>query len=620
MSFDAKHVQATLGMRYGNIRKIGAGGKAAVFSAYDAVLKRSVAVKLLSEPDNSDRQVVRFQREAKLASRLKHPNIITVMDFGVGENGNLYLIMDLVEGSSLDELVKESGPMSIGDALPVFIQICEALSHSHEQGVVHRDLKPSNIMIASEEGKYSNVRIVDFGLAKVVEEDQNLTKTGQAIGTPFYSSPEQIQSRSIDARSDIYSLGCVMFFVLTGKPPFVGENAIETYDMHINTPVPNLIEFGCKDGESDEIHRIIESSLKKDPEERIPSARQLKAELVELLPEDTKAAVHEAEEKYVKSQKTSISILRQHKIAIAVCGLIVCIIGLLGFDRFEKRKPPQAKPAILENDLMSQDPSRWHFYCRERYGLPTWINIDCRMSDQHFTQLKGKNIKAVSLYAMRLEGWGLKYLKNEPIESLSVAESKIIDENLHYIGDLKTLVKLDISYTWITDDGVNTISELPKLKKLGMAGCTKLTHKSIDYVNRFAPELEELNISLTPVGVEGYEKLMNLSKLKKLDISLSKLTDESIAPIFKIQNLKQLVISKNKKLTDETLSNLKEMPALRYLKLDQCSGFSKEGLEAFKKAKPKCQVVTKTKSRGLGKKKILFFGSLEDTQKNKNSR
>ena len=599
LNFDADHVQATLGLRYSNIRKIGAGGMAAVFGAYDAVLKRPVAIKLVADTGNSNELLMRFQREAKLASRLNHPNIVTIMDFGVAENGTLYLIMDFIEGKSLKELLEDSGPLDAETAIYLFIQVCDALAHSHKQGVVHRDLKPGNIMIAAEAEEHADVRVVDFGLAKVVAEDQRITKTGKTIGTPIYSAPEQIEANAADHRSDIYSFGCVMLEVLTGSPPFRGETAIETYDMHINKPAPRLLERGFEHEHAERLDQLIATALEKDPEKRFSGFEELKQELIDLLPEESKVAISKVEEKYAKDRYKAQSFFSQHKKALLAICLFTLVLGGAGLLRIEQRNKAvaESKRSRFMEGSFEVDTSKWKFFCRDQKGVPTWTNIDCRMSDEHFKQLQGKDVRSVVLYAMRLKGWGLKYLKNEPIQTLSVAESKIIDKNLHYIGNLKTLKSLDLSYTWITDAGLDSINELPELKVLGLAGCTKLTAKSIDSVTRIGPQIKELNISLTPVGKEGLESLDKLKQLRSLDISLTGWTDQSIAPIYKLKKIERLKIGKNKELTDTTLEQIGKLPKLNYLKIEGCEGFSSEAIEKFKTSHPKVELVSEETKR-----------------------
>ncbi len=562
-----------------------------VFTAYDAVLKRRVAVKLVFDSHEQGELALRFHQEAKLASRLKHPNIVRVLDFGIGQNGTIFLIMDLVEGATLYQILKDSGPMDVETALPMFIQICDALAHAHSHGIVHRDLKPKNIMIAENEPAHLNVRIVDFGIAKLASSDLKITRTGHIVGTPLYSSPEQIKSKSVDSRSDIYSFGCVMLEVLTGSPPFRGATQLESYDMHLSSSAPRLQDCGFEHEHLVELDRIIATALNKDPKDRYQSFDQLKGDLIKLLPDESRAALYQASEICAENDFVAKSFFAQYRFPLLFLIFGVIPAGALLFLRFQGQNPAAQGQVKFAEQGISPTQREWRFFCSKREGRKTWINIDCRMSDKHFKQLKGKNVRSVVLYAMRLNGSGLRYLKDEPLENLSVAESKIEDAHLHNIGALKQLRKLDLSYTWISDPGLATIATLPRLMTLGLAGCTKLTSKSIDSICRFAPELAVLDISYTPVGEAGYEKLRGLKKLRSLDISLSDLTDQSVEPIFKLKNLEVLSISKNNALTDATIKGLKGMHNLKSLEMYGC-GFSSEAIEQLKKSLPSCQFVT----------------------------
>lgn len=597
ITFDVSQVQAALGLRYGNIRSIGAGGMACVFSAYDSVLARPVAVKLVSNQLAIEELAVRFQQEARLASRLHHPNIVTVLDFGRGENGILYLVMDLVEGGTLSQTLKESGPLPLEQAIKVLVQICDGLGHAHGQGVMHRDLKPSNVMLAENAPENSNVRIVDFGLAKVISGDQKLTRTGVVIGTPTYSSPEQFQSKPLDHRTDIYSFGCLMFETLTKRPPFKGQNQIELFDLHVNSPVPTLVESGYTGEHAAELDRIISTAMAKDRNDRYQTFQQLKSDLLALLPEESQLLFPDRSEEYAKNKFQAASFFSQQKriFLILIAGGVV-ILALLLAKKFQQTAPQRSKMLDYASTLGGDESKNWTFFNHQKNGYETWTNIDCRMGDKYFKMLRGKNVQAVTLYAMRFTGSGLRYLRDEPLERLEMPESKIIDKNLHYIGDFKRLKYLDLSYSWITDAGVATIGELPDLNFLGMAGCTKLTDKSVDSIAKFAPNLTRLDLSYTPVGTAGYVKLKQLPHLTDLQVMLSDLNDETVKPILAL-DLHALSLSKNKDLTDKTIARLEKMPRLQDLRIEGCPKITEKALAALKKAHPNISIVRQSKKR-----------------------
>jgi serine/threonine-protein kinase len=175
------------------------------------------------------KSVQRFQMEAKAAFDLTHPNLLTIYDFGISQDGQAYIVMDYIEGESLSDLVQRQGPITLTQALPLFYDICLGLAHAHEKNVLHRDIKPSNVMLLKGETRIV-AKIVDFGLAKSYDESaMKLTQTGEIFGSPLYMSPEQCQGAALDNRSDIYSLGCLFYESLSGIPPIKGDSAYDTF-------------------------------------------------------------------------------------------------------------------------------------------------------------------------------------------------------------------------------------------------------------------------------------------------------------------------------------------------------------------------------------------------------
>src|SRR5262249_42826160 len=187
---------------------------------------------------NEESYMQRFQKEAQAVGNLDHPNIVKVFDFGVDEKDRPYLVMDFLEGKTLGELIKTHGSLPMDQAVHIFEQACDSLDHAHGKGLVHRDLKPGNIMVVKGHRDDHSVKILDFGIAKIVGDggavSQTLTNTGEIFGSPLYMSPEQCQTGSLDLRSDIYSMGCLMYETLAGKPPLQGATAYETIYKHIN--------------------------------------------------------------------------------------------------------------------------------------------------------------------------------------------------------------------------------------------------------------------------------------------------------------------------------------------------------------------------------------------------
>ncbi|MFN8656183.1 MAG: serine/threonine-protein kinase [Candidatus Obscuribacterales bacterium] len=274
-------VGSTIDERYEIISLLGKGGMSVVYKAKDLFLDRIVAVKMLLKGSVASHEALqRFQYEAKAISQLQHPNIIQVYAFNASELG-VYLVMDYLEGISLDEILREDKRVPVDRALPIFRQTAAALEHAHSQGIVHRDLKPSNIMLVHEfeSAEDDVVKLVDFGIAKLMphegEQVQQLTRAGAVFGTPAYMSPEQCTGRPLDARSDIYSFGSVMFEIIVGDPPLEGETPLATMYLQLQEKPPLLSEAMPGQEVSLDLERIIAKCLEKDPDNRFQTMNEL---------------------------------------------------------------------------------------------------------------------------------------------------------------------------------------------------------------------------------------------------------------------------------------------------------------------------------------------------------
>jgi serine/threonine protein kinase len=278
----ANEVGTIIDRKYELLALLGSGGMCAVYKARHAFMRNIVAVKLMHPRLLVDSQSVkRFQHEARAASRLKHANSITVHEFGIS-GSQPYLVMDYLDGISLSDLIKQEGKIDVERCLHIFIQACDALADAHEHGIIHRDLKPSNIMLVKNKDDNCFVKVVDFGIAKIVSEggeSLKLTSTGEVFGSPLYMSPEQCMGQTLDVRADLYSMGCLMYESLTGKTPFAGKNVLETILKQTSEPPPSL---GAIDGDVRVVQKldaIVLKCLAKAPEQRYQSMKDLKIEL-----------------------------------------------------------------------------------------------------------------------------------------------------------------------------------------------------------------------------------------------------------------------------------------------------------------------------------------------------
>lgn len=259
---------------------LGEGGMGAVYRATDLQTQSAVAVKVLLEELGDDAEIrERFEREARALFGLSHPNILGVHDFGLVD-GRPYLVMDLLEGGTLDELLEEQETLSLAAARPLFRDLLEGLAYAHAQGAVHRDLKSENVHVGTKENP--KVTILDFGLVKFTDDERwgsghKLTMMGSVFGTPAYMSPEQCTGAQTDARSDVYAAGVILFEILTGEWPFMKETRLEMFKAQLMEPPPNVSEYLSQPAPG--LDEYIARCLEKLPEKRFADAGEMLAAL-----------------------------------------------------------------------------------------------------------------------------------------------------------------------------------------------------------------------------------------------------------------------------------------------------------------------------------------------------
>ncbi len=276
---------AMLADKYSIVRRIGRGGMGSVYQATHVLMDRTVAIKIVrtnyAQADPACLQ--RFRLEAKASSCLNHPNIMTVYDFGITEQGLAYLVMDYIDGIGLDVVMRSDLGMDIDRVVEIFLQACQALAHAHDKGVVHRDLKPSNLMLATDENGRELVKIVDFGIAKMLPGRSRAAEVindgGQVIGSPLYMSPEQCMGDDQDGRSDIYSLGCLLYEVLTGAPPISDKHVLGIMYKHMNEPPKPFATVAPECQIPPALEAVVLKALAKNPNDRHQSMRDMAIEL-----------------------------------------------------------------------------------------------------------------------------------------------------------------------------------------------------------------------------------------------------------------------------------------------------------------------------------------------------
>lgn len=263
--------------RYQIVRQIASGGMGVVYLAEHIDLGRHVALKILkhqTDPEHAAAFQERFTLEARTLANLDHPNIVTLYDYGRTDDGRFFLALEYIDGPRYTDLIRD-GLMNPERAIRLLLQVCRALRYSHRRGVIHRDLKPSNLLTQRDDEGHEIVKVVDFGLVKVLEDDQSLTQAGLILGSPHCMAPEQVKGEGVDARADIYAMGVLLFRSLTGCWPFHGETSTATMIAHLNTPVPRFADRNPDVQVSESLEIITMRCLAKEPDDRFASVGDL---------------------------------------------------------------------------------------------------------------------------------------------------------------------------------------------------------------------------------------------------------------------------------------------------------------------------------------------------------
>ncbi|MCB9468003.1 MAG: protein kinase [Candidatus Obscuribacterales bacterium] len=538
--------------RYKLERKIGSGGISTVYVAKDLVLKRELALKVLKPDKLKDEHLVRLHREAKAICQLKHSNIIDVYDFIITGDNVPVLAMELVNGRELFEIVQESGPLSQRKAVLIFLQLANALAYAHGRKILHRDLKPQNVLIENLEDESPRVKVFDFGIAKISDiDDDSITRSGFIVGTPAYISPEQAKNENVDARSDIYSLGCLMFFTLAGKPPFKGESMVETLNMQIKTRAPKLKDANPDKIYNEEIESLVAKCLMKSPEDRFQSMEELEQALKkiaygeaatddqELTPEAVSTVVASSKD---ESTRSDTGLKRLFEIAALIVLALLLISPALYFMFLSKQdsKPKNLKSAELRKLL------RANGIIRIRKNAHIWYKVDGRLTDDQIKVLQ--RIKPV-----RLE----------------LAHASFDNQQLESLKDFPLII-LDLRGTDITDEGIEKLRSIKTLRTLVLEDCQKIGHRGFKALSTLE-NLEVLSLRNTKVSDVDVEALLPLKEMKLLYISKSEaITDRAVDTVLKFEQLISLRIGSTS-LTKAGIEKLQKHPNLSFLGLRDLS-------------------------------------------------
>jgi serine/threonine protein kinase len=543
-------VKGAFAERYEFLESLGTGGMSIIYKARHRVLNRIVAIKMMHEHMMNEQAVRRFQQEGQSASSLDHPNIVKVHDFGLTDRGQPYMVMDLVEGRSLSQVLDELGELPITQCLMIFIDICNALMHAHEKGILHRDLKPSNIMLTTTADRPTFAKLVDFGIAKIMEDEggssaMKLTQTGELFGSPPYMSPEQCFGKKVDRRSDIYSLGCLMFECLTGRTPFKGDTFVEILSKQMTAKAPLLHEVRPDKTYPSRLEDVIDKCLAKQPDSRFRSIEEIKAQLVSIQQE-----VDEGLQKESGSLHQLLRSLSRWKIGaiVLVCGLFLLCSLAWGISHLRSGHTAKHRYLAFQKakfiPLMRAD------------AITTPILRECLSEDAGF--------KSLDLSDTKIDDAGMQYIdKQASLTVLNLCNTALTNKGLPALEDLHSLQDLNLIGTQITSDGLAVLKSMQELKKLTLRN-TKINGKAIPYIAQLK-KLEDLDISMTAVEGPCLSPLGKLS-LQVLNLSATRLKAQDLASLQGFSKLRQLALS-DCQMDNSAIQYLIPLPALTNLEM-----------------------------------------------------
>lgn len=605
--------------RFAVLDEIGRGGMGVVLRCEDQVLKRIIALKVLDCQDRPD-LIARFHTEARAAARLDHPGIVKVLDFSNDDN-RLFLCMDVIPGKSLDTFSNPDTPLPREKAVPLLLQVARALEHSHKKGVLHRDIKPSNIIVQQTETGDLRATIVDFGIAKLQADEvgdpksnsKTITRAGAVLGTPAYMSPEAARGEKLDSRSDIYSFGCLMYELLTGRRPFEADNSLELMLQHLRSPVPGFPDSVETDAGLEAITR---RCLEKSAGLRFQSFSEVR-EALESLDES------DLDPTEVRTDATAFG-ARWTLLVAALLALVtaIAVTTIIGFDRPE---PDQKSPPRVSVDprhrlltrLSTEEPSL------SLAGQAGDFYLTGNVRGQHDLDiLKGRrDIRVLRIEAADLRNVDRKPLLDLPLEELCLSASELDRQVLEDIGGIKTLRRLDLQYcsnispdgiaglanlenletlnlhrTAVDDAGLARIAGLPNLVKLCLKECPYLTRTSWKTLAGF-PRLAWL-VTFKSGLEKGEQRNLTLPReLKRLETS--RIAADLVQALRRSQ-VEDLMILEDRQSTRSDFLGLGQLEGLRRIGIfncPACKGNDGDFLSKLRKSLPGCTILVRDGDR-----------------------
>ncbi len=643
LSPDEFRIGSLIGDSYRVLAFIGEGGMGLVYKVEHLLLNKLLALKVLKTEQLSVAAWKRFRNEAQAIARLGHANVVKIYDMNQTADGRPYYTMDLIEGRSIDDYLHDCGRMPLASALPVFRQVCSGLAYAHERGIIHRDIKPGNIMLInnnSEDASRCVVKIVDFGIAKLVDDGghtiQGLTKPGEIFGSPLYMSPEQCSGIKLDARADMYSLGVTMFQTLTGRAPLLGRSAIETTILHQSEIPPTLHAVAPDVGFSPALESIVARMLAKNPDQRFGNLAEVANALLLVEREGSGIAGARGTSRrsavisYEHPQTTTMTRNFDHgKLGLALITIALLLVStgvivIISNTQSEQKvdSPPQTAHAIADSSSTTQaavkrardeqmfdqnnpirDVTRF-LSARQMFSSAyegdkvSTFSFPDKFSVGKITfngQPEGCDAKGIiqnpSHAYVGFEGGAavlgypelLKRFRAQDLIKLKVSEMPRRNPKLaQSIAHLVSLTTLELPSTYLNNYDLKYLEKLTKLGDLNLDSCS-ITGEALAQ-SSLLNHVFLLHIYGTKDVSAVLATLLRKNIVKGLVLGDCKLTDDDILKISHMSHLERLYIIKTN-LSDGQLQKFLSLKNLDYLNIDGCDRLTAASLPTLQKFK-----------------------------------
>jgi serine/threonine protein kinase len=575
--------------RLTDIQFLSSGATSSVFRAHDSRLDKTIAIKFLKHADQKG--LISFQTEARLASKLNHDNLVRILNFGVTQNNHAFLIMEFVDGSSLDTIIDETLRIPVELAIHLLMQVCDGLAHAHGKKIAHRDLKTANILVQGYGSSNMRAIVVDFGLAQQRESQERLGNTsGRIKGSPLFISPEQAQGLNGDERSDIYSLGCVAFYMLTGRLPFESDDLFDILRMHAEKTAPSLSSAAPNLEFPPALTSCVAQMLEKDPAKRFQTIQEVNDKLA-------RASMPE------RAAKVSPVVSRKVRFwPIVVFALIVLIPVVLFLTHQEE---PANKPVATSAKLSPVEPAREKFnrlYTYRRGNFLSHFNYiyvcpknSGTMTDEDLACLAQVSLSTpdVNLAFTNITGIGLEHLRSIEGLKLDLSKTSLSPKGFEALGTLRNMeavsligAKIRKSEAPVVDEKkdcrdisqteLDAIANCKNLLELNLDTCAGVNDSCIEAINKLPLRV----FTARDAGLitnKGVSALAKCEDLKFVHLDGADIDDEAVDELSRSGKFVDFRVNRCKKLTGKSLKMIAERnPQLKYVAVSFTQSSSKD--------------------------------------------